>query len=434
MIRRLDTRENGFAAAFSALLRDRSEAVDGAEETARLVIDQVQKGGLAAVLDLTRRLDGVPIQPHEIRLSADALEQAASQCDPDVLRALRLAFQRIVSFHEKEKPGDASWTDPAGLRLGWRWTAVDAAGVYAPGGLAAYPSSVLMNVAPAKVAGVRRIVLTTPPARLHANPAILAAAHIAGVDEVWTVGGAQAIAALAYGAGPLLPVDVVVGPGNAYVAAAKRLVFGHVGIDSVAGPSEVFIVADDSVEPAWLAADLLAQAEHDEAAQSILFTDSPGLADRVIEQLEEQLGQGLAGRTAGQALADHGALVLVRSLDEAIALCNEGAPEHLQLATREPDRLLLHVRHAGAVFLGGSTPEAIGDYVAGPNHVLPTGRRARYASGLSTLNFMKRTTLVAASRASLECGLGAAAVELAAAEGLPAHRNSVALRLAPNER
>jgi len=432
-MRILDAGAAGFQAVFRDLLADRSEAVDGAEAAARAAIARVREEGLAGVLALTEQFDQVRLDPEAVRLPREALAHAAAACSPDLLDALRLAFDRIVAFHERERPSDAAWVDPAGMRLGWRWSAVDAAGVYAPGGLAAYPSSVLMNIAPAKVAGVRRIVLATPPARLESNPAILAAAHIAGVEEVWRVGGAQAIAALAYGAGALAPVDVIVGPGNAYVAAAKRLVFGEVGIDSVAGPSEVFIIADDSADPRWLAADLLAQAEHDEAAQSLLFTNDRGLAEAVAQEVEAQLAAGLAGAPAAVSWRRHGAIIMVPSLEAALPLCNAGAPEHLQLAVREPDLLLNEVRHAGAVFLGAATPEAIGDYIAGPNHVLPTGRRARYASGLSTLHFLKRTTIVGASAQALQA-VGPAAAALAQAEGLLAHRHSVALRLGLNER
>lgn len=427
-MRRLSSDHPSFAQAFEALLAERGAVVDGAEAAARAAIAAVRADGLTAALRLTEQFDGVRLAPEAVLLDRTMLERAAEACSDEVLSALRLAFSRILDFHEREKPADAGWTDSIGMRLGWRWTPVDAAGVYAPGGLAAYPSSVLMNVAPAKVAGVGRVVLATPPGRASSNPAILAAAHVAGVDEVWILGGAQAIGALAYGAAPLQPVDVIVGPGNAYVAAAKRLVFGDVGIDSVAGPSEVFILADDSAEPSWLAADLLAQAEHDEDAQSVLFTDCSALAERVAMEVERQLKAGLAGPAAATAWARHGAIVLVKSLEEAAVLSNAGAPEHLQIAARDPERLLPLVRHAGAVFLGVSTPEALGDYIAGPNHVLPTGRRARFASGLSTTTFMKRTTLVSASPASLRA-VGPAAATLAGAEGLPAHRHSLSLRL-----
>lgn len=427
MARRLDTRASGFAAAFEALLASRGAVMADAESAARAAIAEVRRDGLDALLTLTERFDGVRLSPEAVCVSAEEMDAAISACAPDLIAAMELAFARILAFHAREAPGDADWTDGEGVRLGWRWTPVDAAGVYAPGGLAAYPSSVLMNVAPARAAGVQRVVLATPPGRVGSNPAILAAARIAGVREVWRVGGAQAIAALAYGAGGLRPVDVIVGPGNAFVAAAKRLVFGDVGIDSVAGPSEVFIIADATADPAWIACDLLAQAEHDPAAQSVLLTPDAALADRVARAVERQLEAGLAGESAAASWRDHGALVVVADLAEAVALCNAAAPEHLQLAVADPDALLAGVRHAGAVFLGEHTPEALGDYLAGPNHVLPTGRRARFSSGLSSYAFLKRTTVLGASREAARV-LGRPAAVLAAAEGLLAHEQALRLR------
>jgi len=341
---------------------------------------------------------------------------------------LEVAAKRIADFHEKSLPKNDFYEDADGIGLGWRWGAVDAAGLYAPGGLAAYPSSVLMNAVPAKVAGVKRIIMATPPHKLHENPAILAAAKIAGIDEIFGAGGAQAIAAMAYGAGELKPVDVIVGPGNAYVSAAKKLVFGDVGIDSIAGPSEVFIIADKDNNPKILACDLLAQAEHDEMAQSILFTDSADLANSVNEAVLAQIKDGKAGKPAAKSWEDYGAIIIVENLLDACELINQGAPEHLEIATQDPDAILPLIRHSGSIFIGHNTPESLGDYVAGPNHVLPTGRRARFSSGLSVLNFMKRTTLLRATMRGLE-KIGPYASVLARSEGLPAHGLSVDLRL-----
>lgn len=427
MARKLDTRAPGFPEAFEALLGSRSTVMADAEAAARAAIEQVRREGLPALLALTERFDAVRLTPEAVCVTTGEMDAAMGACAPDLIAAMELAFARILAFHAREAPSDADWTDAQGVRLGWRWTPVDAAGVYAPGGLAAYPSSVLMNIAPARAAGVQRIVLATPPARAGNNPAVLAAARIAGVQEVWRVGGAQAIAALAYGAGGLRPVDVIVGPGNAYVAAAKKLVFGDVGIDSVAGPSEVFIIAEGGADPAWIACDLLAQAEHDPAAQSVLLTPDAAFADQVARAVASQLQAGQAGESAAASWRDHGALVVVRDLAEAVALCNAAAPEHLQLAVADPEALLAGVRHAGAVFLGEHTAEALGDYLAGPNHVLPTGRRARFSSGLSSYAFLKRTTVLGASPEAAR-SLGRPAAVLAAAEGLLAHEQALRLR------
>jgi histidinol dehydrogenase len=428
MVRRLDTRDAGFPQAYAALLASRGAVMAQAEDAARSAIAAVRAQGLAAVLDLTEAFDGVRLDPEAVQVPQAELDAALAACPRPLVEAMELAFARICAFHAQELPQNADWTDAQGMRLGWRWSSVDAAGVYAPGGLAAYPSSVLMNVAPARVAGVARIVLATPPGRAQSNPAILAAARIAGVEEVWRLGGAQAIAALAYGAGPLAPVDVIVGPGNAYVAAAKRLVFGDVGIDSVAGPSEVFIIADEAANPEWIACDLLAQAEHDPAAQSVLLTPSAPLAEAVVQAVARQLQAGAAGESAAASWQAHGAVVRVEDLAQAARLANAAAPEHLQLAVQAPDALLAQVRHAGAVFLGEATPEALGDYLAGPNHVLPTGRRARFSSGLSTYAFLKRTTLLGASPQAARL-LGEPAAVLARAEGLIAHERALRLRL-----
>jgi histidinol dehydrogenase len=428
MAQRLNARDPSFAEAYARLLADRTVAVDGAEEAAGRILRDVRARGLDAVLDWTARLDGLTLAPDSLRASAEEIAAARAACDPAVVRALEMAAERILDFHQRQKPQDARFTDAAGASLGWRWTPVDAAGLYAPGGKAAYPSSVLMNALPARAAGVERLVMVTPPGRVRDNPAILAAASVAGVTEIWKIGGAQAIGALAYGAGPIARVDVIVGPGNAYVAAAKKLVFGDVGIDSIAGPSEVFIIADGRNDPDWIAIDLLAQAEHDEDAQSILFTDDAVFADAVAAALDRMIAQGRAGAPARASWAAHGAIVVVERLEDALALSDAGAPEHLQIAAEEAETLAARVRHAGAIFIGRHTPEALGDYVAGPNHVLPTGQRARFSSGLGTLHFMKRTTLLGVGPEAL-ARIGPAAAALAHAEGLPAHAGSVELRL-----
>ncbi|MDX2237241.1 MAG: histidinol dehydrogenase [Hyphomonadaceae bacterium] len=422
-----------FAAAYDALLAQRGARLDAAEAQARPVVEDVRRRGVAAVLEAAERFDRVRLAPADLRVSQTAINRARQACAPDLLAALELAAARIQDFHARQKPKDALWTDAAGMRLGWRWSAVDACGLYAPGGLAAYPSSVLMNAGPAKAAGVRRLAMATPPGRIEANPAILAAAEIAGVDEIWAVGGAQAIAALAYGAGDLAPCDVVVGPGNAYVAAAKKIVFGDVGIDAVAGPSEVFILADGSCPPDWIAADLLAQAEHDAEAQSVLFTQHENFAAAVAAAVEAQLQAGLAGASARESWTRHGAIILVASLEAACALIDRAAPEHVQIALEDEagaDALAQRIRHAGAIFLGARAPEALGDYLAGPSHVLPTSRAARYASGVNVLTFMKRTTLIGADARAIGL-LGPPAARIADAEGLPAHAHSLRVRLEP---
>jgi histidinol dehydrogenase len=418
----------GFAQAYCELLRARGRRLEEAEAAARDAIAAVRAEGAAALLRLAAQFDGVDMNVADLVVPQAARKRARAACPPDLIAALETAAERILAFHQRERPRDESWTDASGVTLGWRWTAVDAAGLYAPGGLAAYPSSVLMNALPAKAAGVKRIAMATPPGRLNENPAILAAADIAGVEEIWAIGGAQAIAALAYGAGDLAPCDVVVGPGNAYVAAAKRLVFGDVGVDAIAGPSEVFILADGSAPAAWIAADLMAQAEHDEDAQSVLFTADESYASEVSREVERMLDAAEAGPSARASWERHGAIVLVAQLEDAAPLIDLAAPEHVQIAAKNAERLAAGIRHAGAIFLGAHAPEALGDYVAGPSHVLPTGRRARFASGLSTQAFMKRTTLIGAEAAAL-AALGPAAARLADAEGLPAHARSLRLRL-----
>jgi histidinol dehydrogenase len=342
-----------------------------------------------------------------------------------VREAIAFAARRIEAYHARQRPADARFTDEAGVELGWRWTPLDSVGIYVPGGRAAYPSTVLMNAVPARAAGVGRIAMVTPPGRL--QPAVLAAAQAAGVSEIWRVGGAQAVAALAYGAGPIRPVDKIVGPGNAWVTAAKRRVYGQVGIDALAGPSEIVVVADAGNDPAWIAADLLSQAEHDPASQSILITDDAAFADRVAAEVEAQLKTLATGETAGRSWADHGAVILA-PLDQTPALVDRLAPEHIELAVADPEALSARIRHAGAIFLGRHAPEAIGDYVAGSNHVLPTSRAARFSSGLSLYDFLKRTSIVRADAAAFAI-LGPHTVALAEAEGLPAHARSAALRL-----
>jgi histidinol dehydrogenase len=428
---RLDTSDAGFAQAFTALVEGRREASADVTRDVATIIRAVRDDGEAAVTAFTRKLDrhdlnetGWQIEPATCAAAYDAL-------DPDLRDALNLAATRIRAYHERQKPSDTDYTDAAGVRLGARWSAVDAAGIYVPGGRAAYPSSLLMNAIPAKVAGVERLVMVTPTPDGQINPLVLAAAHLAGVDEVWRIGGAQAIAALAYGAGRILPVDVITGPGNAWVAEAKRQVYGVVGIDMVAGPSEIVVVADARNDPTWTAADLLSQAEHDVTTQSILFTDDAAYATRVAQAVEEELAILPTAAVARVAWDTNGAIIVVGSLEDACPLVDRLAPEHLQLAVDDPQALFDKVRHAGSVFLGRHTPEAIGDYVAGPNHVLPTGRRARFASGLSVLDFMKRTSFLGLDEAAL-AELGPATVALAHAEGLPAHARSVALRLRLN--
>ena len=428
---RLDARDQDFAAAFTALVEARREADADVGRDVAAIIARVRHEGEAAVADYTSRFDGHDLAETGWRIEPDACRAAFDALEPGLRAALELAAARIRAYHEKQRPEDRDEVDAAGVRLGARWRAVDAAGLYVPGGRAAYPSSLLMNAIPAKVAGVERIAMVTPTPGGAINPLVLAAAHLAGVDEIWRVGGAQGVAALAYGAGPIRPVDVVTGPGNAWVAEAKRQLFGVVGIDMVAGPSEIVVVADAANDPEWIAADLLSQAEHDTTTQSILFTDDDDFATQVALAVDRQLVTLATGAVARTAWEANGAIVVVPTLAEAMPLVDRLAPEHLQLAVDEPQPLFTQVRHAGSVFLGRHTPEAIGDYVAGPNHVLPTGRRARFASGLSVLDFMKRTSFLGLDETAL-AELGPATVALAEAEGLPAHARSVALRLRLN--
>ncbi len=424
---RLDTRDPGFALAFKRLVADRRESDDDVARDVALILADVRVRGDEALAELTERFDG-HVLGEDWRIPAADCQAAFAALEPDLRAALELAAARITTYHLGQKPADRDETDAAGVRLGARWNAVDAAGLYVPGGRAAYPSSLLMNAIPAKVAGVARLVVVTPTPKGQINPLVLAAAHLAGVDEVWRVGGAQAVAALAYGTKRIAPVDVITGPGNAWVAEAKRQLFGVVGIDMVAGPSEILVIADGDNDPDWIAADLLSQAEHDPAAQAILITDDALLADKVADRVAVQLAMLPTARVARQSWNDHGVIIEVSSLDEAPALADALAAEHIEIATANPQELFDRIRHCGSAFLGRHTPEAIGDYVAGPNHVLPTGRRARFSSGLSVLDFMKRTSFIQLDEGAL-AAIGPAAVALAEAEGLPAHARSVAVRM-----
>jgi histidinol dehydrogenase len=423
----LSTADPGFPEAFAALLARRAPAPDVQAEVGA-IIAAVRARGDAALIELTRRFDRLELAPEALRIGPDEIAAALARADPDDRAALDLAARRIRDFHLRQLPADREWTDAAGATLGWRWTAVEAAGLYVPGGTAAYPSSVLMNAIPAKVAGVGRIVMCVPAPDGALNPLVLAAAGLAGVDMVFRIGGAQAIAAMAFGTATVPAVDKIVGPGNAWVAEAKRQVFGHVGIDTIAGPSEVLILAGVDNDPDWVALDLLAQAEHDESAQAILITDDAGFGRAVAAAVAARLAALPRGAIAGASWAAHGAVITVRDWDEAAALADRIAPEHLEILTPEPEALARRIRHAGAIFLGPWTPEAIGDYVGGPNHVLPTARAARFASGLSVMDFLKRTTIARMTPASL-AAVGPAAERLAAAEGLAAHGQSVRARL-----
>lgn len=426
---RLNSRDPGFAKEFRRLVRDRRESDENVARDVQIILDDVKNRGDEAVAELTARFDRhTLVDEDDWRISAEACREAFDALRPELRAALELAAQRIRAYHEAQRPEDRDYVDETGMRLGAIWRPVDAAGLYVPGGRAAYPSSLLMNALPAKVAGVERLVVVTPTPRGEVNPLVLAAAHIAGVDELWRIGGAQAIGALAYGTQRIGAVDVITGPGNAWVAEAKRQLYGVVGIDMVAGPSEILVIADGRNNPEWIATDLLSQAEHDPAAQSILITDDPLFADQVADAVGVELATLPTARTASESWNTHGVIIEVASLDEAPELANALAAEHVELAVDDPEPLFRAIRHAGSVFLGRYTPEAIGDYLAGPNHVLPTGRRARFASGLSVLDFMKRTSFIAASEASLRA-VGDAAVALAEAEGLPAHARSVAVRL-----
>lgn len=426
---RLDTANPGFDADFTALLQSKRE--DGADVSAAVtaIIDQVRREGDAAVIALTQKFDGRDVADMtDLALDPAALAAAYDRIDDALRSALEVAATRIRAFHEKQLPEDIQYQDKAGVHLGLRHGPVDAAGLYVPGGKAAYPSSVLMNAIPAQVAGVERRVMVVPAPGGELSDPVLAAAHVAGISECWTVGGAQAVAALAWGTESIKPVDKIVGPGNAYVATAKRQVFGRVGIDSIAGPSEILILADKGNSPQWLAMDLLSQAEHDEAAQAILITDDQATADAVMAEVEAILPQLERHDVASASWRDHGAVITVSDWQEGADLANRIAAEHLEIATENPHAIAAMIRHAGAIFLGRWTPEAVGDYVAGPNHVLPTARTARFSSGLGVLDFMKRTTMVECDADAL-AEIGPAAVTLAGAEGLEAHGLSISRRL-----
>lgn len=425
---RLATTDPGFEARFAALLGMARETTETVDAAVAAILAAVRAEGDAAVIEATARFDRLTLTPASLRIADEEIARAVAAVPAPLAAALDLAARRIEAFHRAQLPEDLATTDAAGLMLGMRWTPLDAVGLYVPGGKAAYPSSVLMNAIPARIAGVARVAMCVPTPDGVTNPLILAAAHRAGVQEIYRIGGAQAVGALAYGTASIAPVDRIVGPGNAYVAEAKRQVFGRVGIDSIAGPSEVVILADAANRPELVAMDLLAQAEHDEAAQSILITDSAALADAVSAAVAAALPGLPRQAIAGASWATHGAIILVRDWTEAAGLVNRLAPEHLELLLADPDPVFAQVRHAGAIFLGPWCPEAVGDYVAGPNHVLPTGRTARFASGLSVYDFLKRTTWVRADRAAL-AAVGPAAVALAEAEGLDAHARSIALRL-----
>ena len=424
----LDAVAANFETEFRALLAMKREVSADVDASAAAIIADVVLRGDAALIDYSRQFDHVDLAALGIRVAQGELEAAERACDTLALDALKLAHARVTVYHERQRPRDEAFTDALGVKLGWRWTAIEAAGLYVPGGTASYPSSVVMNAVPAKVAGVPRIVMVVPAPGGRINPLVLAAARLAGVDEVYRVGGAQAVAALAYGTATIAPVAKIVGPGNAYVAAAKRRVFGTVGIDMIAGPSEVLVLADATANPDWIAADLLAQAEHDTAAQSVLMTDDRTLAEAVARCVDRQLATLPRHKIAAASWRDFGAIVLVPSLAAAVPLVDRFAPEHLEIMAADGEALAGKIRNAGAIFIGGHTPEAIGDYVGGSNHVLPTARSAKFSSGLGVLDFMKRTSILQCSPKSLRA-LAPAAIALGEAEGLDAHARSVSIRL-----
>jgi len=427
---RIDSQSADFAARFQAFLAMKREVAADVENAVRTIVDDVRARGDAALIEATAKFDRLALDAAGLRIPAAEIDAAVAACDGPTIEALKLARDRIESFHRRQLPKDDRFTDQLGVELGHRWTAIEAVGLYVPGGTAAYPSSVLMNAVPARVAGVGRLVMVVPAPDGKLNPLVLAAASLAGVTEIYRIGGAQAVAALAYGTATVAPVAKIVGPGNAYVAAAKRQVFGKVGIDMIAGPSEVLIIADRDANADWIAADLLAQAEHDANAQSILITDDADLAARVERAVEDQLATLPRGEIAGASWRDFGAIIRVARLDEAVALADAIAAEHLEIMTADPEALAARIRNAGAIFLGGHTPEAIGDYVGGSNHVLPTARSARFSSGLGVLDFMKRTSILRCGPDQLRA-LGPAAMTLGKAEGLDAHARSVGVRLNP---
>jgi histidinol dehydrogenase len=425
---RLDHSSPDFVPRFQTFLAAKREVSADIESATRAIVEDVASRGDAALIEATKKFDRLDLAPGSLRITTGEIDAAATACDAKTIDALKFARDRIELFHRRQMPKDDRFTDSLGVELGWRWSAIEAVGLYVPGGTAAYPSSVLMNAVPAKVAGVARVVMVVPSPDGKLNPLVLTAAHLGGVSEIYRVGGAQAVAALAYGTATIAPVAKIVGPGNAYVAAAKRLVFGKVGIDMIAGPSEVLVIADGTGNAGWIAADLLAQAEHDVNAQSILITDSAALADDVERAVAAQLATLPRADIARASWNDFGAIILVKHLDEAAELANTIAAEHLEIMTADPEKFSTKIRNAGAIFLGAHTPEAIGDYVGGSNHVLPTARSARFSSGLGVLDFMKRTSLLKCGPDQLRA-LGPAAITLGEAEGLDAHARSVGLRL-----
>jgi histidinol dehydrogenase len=428
MARRLNASDPSFNADFQKLLFGKREEEEDVAVAARGIIADVRGRGDAALIELTNKFDRARVTRETLKLTVAEIDAALAKVSKDQLAAIETAATRIESYHRRQVPEDVRYTDETGALLGWRWTSVDSVGLYVPGGTASYPSSVLMNAIPAKVAGVARIVMVTPASGGKLNPLVLAAARRAGVSDIYRIGGAQAVAALAYGTETIKPVDKIVGPGNAYVAAAKREVFGQVGIDSIAGPSEILVIADGENDPDWIAADLLSQAEHDASSQSILITDDAVFADKVAAAAQAQIALLPRREIAEKSWNDNGAIILVRTLDDAAPLADAIAPEHLEIATAEPEAFSEKVRHAGAIFLGRHTPEAMGDYIAGPNHVLPTSRTARFSSGLSVLDFMKRSTILGLDARSI-AAIGPDALVLAESEGLDAHARSIAARL-----
>ncbi|KRS15176.1 histidinol dehydrogenase [Roseovarius indicus] len=424
----LNAADAGFEEDFAALLGAKREEAQDVDDAVAAIIADVRERGDQALIELTAKFDRMELSPERMRFTTAEVDDLVAQVSPEDRAALEHAAGRIRGYHARQMPKDESWTDPEGATLGWRWTPVSAAGLYVPGGLASYPSSVLMNAIPAKVAGVERLAITVPTPDGVANPLVLLAARIAGVDEIYRVGGAQAVAALAYGTESIAPVDKITGPGNAYVAAAKRRVFGRVGIDMIAGPSEILVIADADNDPDWIAVDMLSQAEHDESAQAILITDDAGFGEKVTAAVEKRLETLERREIAGASWRDFGAVIVVPDLEMAAQLADRIAPEHLELCVADPEGLSVRIRHAGAIFLGAWTPEAIGDYVGGPNHVLPTARSARFSSGLSVMDFLKRTTLAKMTPEALKA-IGPAAERLAIAESLEAHGLSVRARL-----
>jgi histidinol dehydrogenase len=424
----LNTKDASFADDFERLLNLKREVEVDVDHVAADIIEDVRARGIDAVLELTAKFDRLDLTPDTVAFTREEIDAAIATVSAEERQALELAADRIRAYHTRQLPEDASWTDATGATLGWRWTPVDAAGLYVPGGLASYPSSVLMNAIPAKVAGVERLTICAPTPDGQTNPLVLLAARLSGVETIYRIGGAQAIAAMAYGSDPILPVDKITGPGNAYVAAAKRRVFGQVGIDMIAGPSEVLIIADRDNDPDWIALDLMAQAEHDESAQSILITDDAAFGQACADAVTRRLQTLERADIAGASWRDYGAVITVSDINDAPALSDRIAPEHLEIQTANADALSEKIRHAGAIFLGAHTPEAIGDYVGGPNHVLPTSRSARFSSGLSVLDFMKRTTIARMTPEALKA-IGPAAETLARSESLEAHGLSVTARL-----